>query len=799
MIKHFLSIVLLMSGFLLGHHSCLAIPRPAVKDFTAQYGDYRVSIKTIPFSFEIVDVPRKLRLLASHGDLILKRCKNTNVVYKKPYYFFRSGKTLSRIKLNRVTRIVEGEEMIFYLGNAFDDSLATLRFRFLPDSTFLFSFSELNAPAEGVKIISEFSISFESDTADSYLGAGMRYNTVNHYGTIVTNWASEVGSNLPPVSDNGTMQGRDITYAPVPFFLNIKGYALQLNDHHYSEFDFAKTSPGKLTITNKSGELKLRIFTGRNPLQILGAYFRANGTYTLPRPWVFGVWAAAGTDYQSKESGQTINYNVLHVCRKNNIPLSAIMAEDWYFDFLSSKPISDWTVNRKYYPDYEKMIAEQHRLGVKNIGYFLPYVTRKKLFKINPDFTEADSRRILTRSADGKSYIFNFFVWKSAQFDWTNPDASAYFHSKFYSYSEKLGVDGWMNDFGEYTPYRSKSHNGEWGSSMHNRYPLLWAKNARDFFKQARPDGDYCTFSRSGAAGLHQYNDFIFTGDRNANYDALSGLGGQITGVLSGSMSIHPNVSIDIGAYNCEKTQPMGKLLMFRWIEAGALIPVMRLHRGVQLCDHWRFDEDEETLMQWKKYANLHASLFPYIYTLASDAARKGFPMVRHPAVHYPGDKESLKQNFEFLLGDRILSCPVTEDNPDVKRNQINEAKQSWRTYLPPGNWYHFWSEKMYRGADYHEVPAAPGFLPMFVCEGKVIPTFVRPVDTFVQGVEDPSIRDFEDVNKAMKVYFYGYGEDTLELWDGTIISCSRKKGEQGKHEVRNPNGRVYDFVFIAE
>ncbi|MFN5711405.1 MAG: TIM-barrel domain-containing protein [Bacteroidota bacterium] len=769
-----------------------------VNDFSRTYGKYEINITCAPFHFELIDRQKKIKLLSSKGDVILRHQKNTNVVYAKPYYFFEQGSKVFEAKLNKVTRIVYGEKMSFYLGNTKFDSLAVLHFFVLPDSTFCFDFKELSANPAGVSVISEITINFDADTEDTYFGMGMRYNTVNHYGTIVTQWASEVGPNLPVVSDNATLQGRDITYAPVPFFLNLKGYGLHMNDFNYSVFDFAKSSSNTFSITNKSGAVHLKIFTGETPLQIIGKYFNANGKFKLPKPWVFGVWAAAGTDYQSKESGQEINYTVLNTCRKNKIPLSAIMAEDWYFDFLSSKPINDWTVNRKYYPGYEKMIAEQHRLGVKNIGYYLPYLGQKKMFKPNPDYMEADTKGLLTKNKKGKSFVFKFFVWNSSQFDWTNPEAGKYFQSKYYANSEKMGVDGWMNDFGEYTPYRSISYNGAWGNDMHNKYPLLWAKNAQDFFGKARPNGDYCLFSRSGAAGLHQYNDFIFTGDRNANYDKLSGIGGQITGVLSGSMSVHPNVSIDIGAYNCEKTKPMNKLLMFRWIEAGALIPVMRLHRGVQLCDHWRFDEDEETLLHWKKYATLHAKLFPYIYTLAKQASDNGWPMLRHLSIHFPQDRECLKQDFEFMLGDRMLSCPVIEDQLDVKRNDITQANHTWKVYLPEGKWYHYWTDKCYQGASAYEVPAAPGSLPFFIREGKILPTFNREVDTFVEGVEQNDIKDFEEVNKEIKIYFYGYGEDRLQLWDGTVIACSRKKGEQGNYQISNPNGRTYDCVFVG-
>jgi alpha-glucosidase (family GH31 glycosyl hydrolase) len=726
----------------------------------------------------------------------LKHYRSADVVYDKPYYRFKPGAVINEVELTRITKVFKADSCeYFYLGNKVHDSLAIVRFYFYSDAKILFEIRELHPSAVDSLQSAEIEVEFDSDKEDSYMGMGMRYNTTNHYGTIVTCWASEVGVNLPIVNANGTDEGRDITYAPVPFFLNNKGYGFYLSGFNYSKFDFAKSDGSTLNITNNAGDFEAFIYPADAALDIIGEFSKQWGNYSLPKPWVFGVWAAAGTDWQSHVNGQDVNYSVLKTCRSNHIPLSAIFAEDWYFDFLSLSPIEDWTLNRKYYPDYEKMIADQHLSGVKNIGYFLPYIGKNKtLFKLNNSFIEADKQGLFTKDIRGNSYVFKFFIWDEAQFDFSDPRAVDWFHSKFYSYLESKGVDGWMNDFGE---YNSRSFNGEMGSTMHNKYPLLWAKTAHDFFIKRRPNADFCIFSRSGAAGLQQYNAFIFTGDRNATYDPLSGLGGQITGVLNGCMSVHPNVSIDIGAYNCEKTSPMNKLMMFRWIEMGALIPVMRLHRGLQLCDNWRFDEDTETLMQWKKYATLHAKLFPYIYTIAQQAADHGWPMVRHPAFYYPSDTNSLKQNFEFLLGDRILSCPVIDEKENLGRSDMSQARQTWKVYLPPGNWYYYWTNMAYTGGAYYEVPAAPGFLPMFIKEGTIVPTYDKPIDTFVQGVDDPSISDFEVADSSMEILFYGYGKDALTLWDGTVITCSRVKGKPGIYEIKNGHNRNYKVTFI--
>jgi alpha-glucosidase len=761
------------------------------------FGHYRVTISQQPFQFTLTDTRRGVDLLRTKGQVRITHRAGTRMRYAKPYTFFMEGKKVSEAVLDRVTRVEPTDSgTTFLLGSQGTEARAALAYHMLPDGNLRLTVRELAPrPSDGDRI-GQVEIRFASDSTDTYLGMGMRFNTTEHRGTIVTNWANEVGSNLPGVAEHGTLQGRDITYAPAPFFLNLKGYGMLLGGTSYSVFDLAKTDPSTVAVTNHADHLQLSIFLGDTPLDILGSYYRSTGTYTLPKPWVFGVWAAAGSDWQSKAKGQEVNASVLRTCRSNGIPMSALWAEDWYFDFFSLKPIPDWVVNPKFYPDYEGMIAEQHRAGARHMGYFLPTVGQNKLFKRNPSFVIGDRLGLFTKDGAGKSAIFKFFVWPSVQYDFSDTAAAKWFQDKYYAYAERFGVDGWLNDFGEYTPYGSRSANGEWGTTMHNRYPLLWARTADDFFRKARPDGDYCVFSRSGWPGLHQYNAFIFTGDRNATYEDLSGMGGSITGVLSGSISLHPNVSMDIGAYNCAGTSPMGKLMMFRWIEMGALIPVMRLHRGVQICDHWRFDEDEETLMQWKKYATLHARLFPYIYTLASQAADRGWPLVRHLALHHPDDPESIRQDQEFLLGDRILSCPVT-DEPGGGRTDMSKARTNWRVYLPPGTWYHYWSGRKYAGGAYHEVPAPPGSLPLFMREGKIIPTFDRDVDTFVEGVEDPAIKDMEHVNASMEIRFHGYGEDSFTLWDGTTVRCSRRPGEAGTYAVENGHGRSYTCVFV--
>lgn len=763
----------------------------------SQKQEYSIKVTESPFRFEVLKKGEAQPLLIIDKGISLQHFTNSIITERSPYTLVTEGKFDQKKIANKAVEILNTDSVhVFILLNNESDSLFQFQYR-ISDNILDLRLSEIKPPQEDGEHHSRICMNFKTDDDDSYLGMGMRFNQVNHKGTVVSNWCKEVGVNLPKVSINGSSEGRDITYYPVPFFLNLKGYGFLLNSFHFSEFDFGKTNPESLAITNYSNAIHATIFLSENPLDVISSYQKFTGTYRKPKPWAFGVWAAASNDWQTNETGEKINEKVLIAHRENQIPLSAIMAEDWYWNKDIFHPMDSWTLNEKQYPNFNGLIENQHKNGVKHISYILPYLSTNLLFKKSPLFEEAKSLGYFTKKTNGEPYVFQLAVWQNVQFDWTNPEAKKWFWDKFYKKLAEAGVDGWMNDFGEYTPYNSISHNGEFGLTMHNKYPLLWAKNANEFWKTNYPEKDFIIFPRSGFIGQQSNAAFHFTGDRNATYDNLSGFGGQIVGLNTSGISAHPNTSIDIGAYNCEKAPPMDKLMMFRWIELGALVPVMRLHRGLPFCDHWRFDEDKETLEQWKKYATLHAKLFPYIYTLAQQAEDYGWPLVRSLSILYPRDPEAVKQDYQFMLGDRILSAPVTIEKEGGARNDLTKGRTSWKVYLPEGNWYHYWTDKKYSGNNYYEVPASPGFLPMFIQEGKIIPIFPKEVDTFVEEVDDPKIKDFEHVNDSIEIYFYGFGKDTLELWDGTVITCQRIQGESGTYEVSNGHNRTYTFTFI--
>ena len=66
----------------------------------------------------------------------------------------------------------------------------------------------------------------------------------------------------------------------------------------------------------------------------------------------------------------------------------------------------------------------------------------------------------------------------------------------------ELGLGGWMADFSEYMPADAVFHNGETGLTMHNQFPVLWAKCNREAVEEAGKLGEIVFYMRAGAAGM---------------------------------------------------------------------------------------------------------------------------------------------------------------------------------------------------------------------------------------------------------------------------------------------------------
>jgi alpha-glucosidase/alpha-D-xyloside xylohydrolase len=155
-----------------------------------------------------------------------------------------------------------------------------------------------------------------------------------------------------------------------------------------------------------------------------------------------------------------------------------------------------------------------------------------------------------------------------------------------------------------------------------------------------------------------------------------------------------------------------------------------------------------------RKYLDLRYRLLAYNYTLCREAHESGMPLMRALWLHYPEDSQAARRSDEYLWGRDILVAPVTE----------RVAKER-RVYLPPGEWYDFWTNEQHAGG--RDIVRAVDLetLPLFVRAGAILP--LDPVRQFTS----------EETNKPLTARVYAGADGTARWYEDDGASLNYRNG----------------------
>ena len=237
----------------------------------------------------------------------------------------------------------------------------------------------------------------------------------------------------------------------------------------------------------------------------------------------------------------------------------------------------------------------------------------------------------------------------------------------------------------------------------HNRYPEVWQEVNREAINEAGRGDDIVFFSRSGYTRSPGITTLFWLGDQLVSWDEYDGIKTAVTGLLSSGISGYSLNHSDIGGYttitNPLKDYHRSKELLLRWIELAAFNAVFRTHEGNRPDENHQIYSDAETLAFFDRFARVFAALAPYRQRLTREATERGWPIVRHPFLHYPEDPQVREIRYEeFMLGEDFLIAPV-----------LDEGQTEVDVYLPRGRWVHLWSgEIIDAGSGLHTTMNAP-------------------------------------------------------------------------------------------
>lgn len=325
------------------------------------------------------------------------------------------------------------------------------------------------------------------------------------------------------------------------------------------------------------------------------------------------------------------------------------------------------------------MIDKLHKMGFKVMLWVTP--------NISPDsnaFRELKELGYLTKNAENKIAVREWWNGYSCVLDLTNPKANKWFVDKLQACLDKYNADGFKFDAGDYYFYRDDDKTYE--NLTDNEKTSVYNDLGEIF-----PYHEYRTaWNLRGKSILCRMQDKEHTwGDK-------------------GIKDIIPNTIVQgiIGClYSCPDMVGGGALssasekydteLYIRWAEANTYCSMMQF----SIAPWCVLGENECDMI--RRLADTHTKIGDIIMGLAKNASNTGEPIVRCMEYEFPN------QGFEtvtdqFMLGDSILVAPVLEK--DVLTRKVK---------LPHGEWYDNYGVK-YRGGIIAEVSAPPGIVPVF-------------------------------------------------------------------------------------
>lgn len=537
-------------------------------------------------------------------------------------------------------------------------------------------------------------LTYASDRQERFFGFGEQFSFFDMKGRRLPLIVSEqgIGRGAQPITFFADLVagagGRwHSTYAGVPHYISSRLRSLFLENYAYSVFDLRKAD--RVHVQLFSTHMAGHILYGESPAALIETYTDYAGRMRLLPDWIL-EGAIVGI-----QGGTGRVREILARLQKHDVPIVGLWLQDWVGQRITSFGRQlwwNWALDKQRFPDWGDLRSTLESQGIRLLVYvnsFLADVSERGAGSRNL-FREARERGYLVRDRAGEPHMIRTTSFEAGLVDLTNPAAWDWIKQVLKEEVIGIGAQGWMADYAEALPYDAQLCSGETAALVHNRYPELWAQVNREAVEESKGGADLVFFCRSGYRHSPAYATLFFLGDQLVSWDRHDGIKTAVTGILSGGMSGYSLNHSDIGGFTTIgsplKNYYRSKELLLRWMELNAFSSIYRSHEGNRPEKNVQVYTDEETLAHFGRMAKVYQAWAFYRKQLMREAAQTGLPVVRHPFIHYPGDRKVYELSYQqFMIGSEWMVAPVL----DPHRDRVS-------IYLPAGRWVHVWSGRAY-------------------------------------------------------------------------------------------------------
>jgi len=533
---------------------------------------------------------------------------------------------------------------------------------------------------------------------ESYFGLGDKAGPMNRRNRSFTMWNTD---------EFGWQESSDPLYKTIPFFQGFRNgtaYGIFFDNTWRSSFDFGKESRDYYSFGADGGEINYYYFAGPEPKKIVEDYTALTGRPQLPPLWSLGYQQCRYSYFPEKRA-----YEVVERLREDKIPADTI-----YFDIDYQQSNAPFTVNREYFPHFEKMIADFKAVGMHTILITDLHIKKDEGHGYAP-YETGMKQDVFVKRADGSLFVGTVWPGLSVFPDFTLTRVRDWWGGLYKDFVG-MGASGFWNDMNEpsvfLTPTKTMPldnvHRTDDGAKhphaeIHNVFGMENVRATYDGLRKLQGDERPFVLTRAAYSGAQRYAA-TWTGDNSSTWNHLAM---STPHLLSMGISGYGMVGDDIGGF--AGSPPA--VLLTRWFEVGAFNPIYRDHTAKDTADQepWVHGPLHEAIR--RKYIEERYRLLPYIYTGIEEMTRTGIPLMRPLYLEYPKADGIAGNDHDFLFGRDLLVVPVTTEKVDPLGVQ-----------LPPGDWYDYWTGEKRSSKEPIVLHPELQEMPVYVRAGAIVP-----------------------------------------------------------------------------